>query len=626
MDLIGKNLGNRYQIMEKLGGGGMAVVYRARCCYLQRDVTIKVLRPEYYGDEDFVERFRREAQAVASLSHPNIVNVYDVGQEDNIHYIVMEYVEGKNLKEIIRERGPLPVEEAVDIARQICEGLEHAHEHNIIHRDIKPHNILITKTGRVKVTDFGIARAATAATVTQTGTIVGSVHYFSPEQAKGEAIGLRSDIYSVGVVLYEMLTGKLPFEGDTPIAIILKQVQEEPEAPAKLNPAVTPELEKVVLRAMAKNPDYRYQSAREMAQDLKTVLSGQIGEATRNLDDEFATRVLPISALEQKPRIIRGDKEEPRAEKQDRRWLWVIVAVALLGILSGGFFTFLKGKEVRMPDLIGKPKEIAEQDLKERGLKMVVEGEQFSPDIPAGAVMWQSEEARKMIKEGREIRVIISKGIQKVKVPALKGQDRDQVTVTLDNTDLILGTVTPEYSDEVSEGFVSRQEPEAGEQVEKGSAVNIWISKGPEPKKIAVPDVTKITAEEAVKKLQDAGLKADENFNYQSSEAEFEGYVIGQDPAANTEVEEGTMVKLTVSQGPGPAEKRASFTVTLPADGQVHTLSAMVYDRRDPGGRKEFEGQYQGGEAIAVEVKFYGSGNVQFFLDGNPFGEKKALQ
>ncbi|MHB8170050.1 MAG: Stk1 family PASTA domain-containing Ser/Thr kinase [Thermincolia bacterium] len=626
MDLIGKNIGNRYQIMEKLGGGGMAVVYRARCCYLQRDVTIKVLRPEYYGDEDFVERFRREAQAVASLSHPNIVNVYDVGQEDNIHYIVMEYVEGKNLKEVIRERGPLPIEEAVDIARQICEGLDHAHEHKIVHRDIKPHNILITKTGRVKVTDFGIARAATAATVTQTGTIVGSVHYFSPEQAKGDGTGHRSDIYSVGVVLYEMLTGSLPFEGDTPISIILKQVQADPEPPSKLNPAVTPELEKVVLRAMAKNADYRYQTAGEMAQDLKTVLSGKIGEATRNIDEEFATRVLPISTLDLKPRVIRADKDEPKEEKKDRRWLWAVVAVLLLGLFGGGFVAYMQGSEVTMPNVVGMPKDEAQRTLEQAGLKMVVEREEYSSDYQAGTVTWQSETPRKTIKEGREIKVVLSKGEQRIKVPALKGQDRERAAVTLDNTGLIQGTVNEEYSDEVSEGYVTRQEPEADNEVSKGSAVNIWLSKGPEPKKIMVPDVLRLSTDDAINKLKANGLKVDENFTYESSNTEFEGTVIDQDPDANIEVREGSTIKLKVSQGPGPGEKKATFNIPLSPDGQVHTLTAMVYDSKDPSGRKEREGQYQGGETVALEVTYYGTGQVQFLVDGKPYGEKQPLQ
>ncbi len=613
--------------MEKLGGGGMAVVYRARCCFLQRDVTIKVLRPEYYGDEDFVERFRREAQAVASLSHPNIVNVYDVGQEDNIHYIVMEYVEGKNLKEVIRERGPLPIEEAVDIAHQICEGLDHAHEHNIIHRDIKPHNILITKTGRVKVTDFGIARAATAATVTQTGTIVGSVHYFSPEQAKGEGTGHRSDIYSVGVVLYEMLTGKLAFEGDTPISVILKQVQADPEHPSKLNPAVTPELEKVVLRAMAKNPDYRYQTAGEMAQDLKTVLFGKIGEATRNIDDEFATRVLPISTLDQKPRVIRADKDEPReGMKKDRRWVWAMVAVLLLGLLGGGFVAFMQGTEVSMPNVVGMSKEDAERTLDEKDLTMVVDREEYSSEYDAGIVTWQSESPRKTIKAGREIRVVISKGEEKIPVPALKGQDRDQAEVMLKNKGLDVGSVGDEYSDIVSEGYVARQEPEANAEVAKGSKVNIWLSKGPEPKKVIVPEVVKNSTEDAINKLKAAGLKVDENFTYQPSDTEYEGTVIDQDPDANTEVQEGSTVKLTVSQGPGPGEKQTSIPVPLTPEGQIFNLTAIVYDSKDPGGRKEYEAQESGGRTVAIPITYYGTGYVEVLIDGKPNGEKVVLQ
>ncbi|HHW43609.1 MAG TPA: Stk1 family PASTA domain-containing Ser/Thr kinase, partial [Desulfotomaculum sp.] len=291
--MIGKQLGNRYEILEQLGGGGMAIVYKGRDTFLNRLVTIKMLRPEFSSDQDFTRRFRREAQAVASLSHPHIVSIYDVGQEEGVQYLVMEYVDGEDLKTLIRREGALDAERAVQIALQVLEALEHAHENNIVHRDIKPHNILLTKSGRAKLTDFGIAREATAATVTQTDTIVGSVHYLSPEQARGEVAGPKSDIYSLGVVLYEMLTGTVPFAGDSPISVAIKHIQEEPEPPSRRNPAIPPALEQVVLRALAKNPGQRFASAREMAIHLEDIFRGNAEEATRFIPvDEMATRVI----------------------------------------------------------------------------------------------------------------------------------------------------------------------------------------------------------------------------------------------------------------------------------------------------------------------------------------------
>ncbi|MCL6581740.1 MAG: Stk1 family PASTA domain-containing Ser/Thr kinase, partial [Firmicutes bacterium] len=277
MNLLGVVLGGRYEILEKLGAGGMAVVYRAVDTLLQRPVTVKVLRSELAGDEAVVKRFRREAQSAASLSHPNVVGVYDVGRQDDVHYIVMEYVEGKSLKDIIAERGPLPAEEALRIARQICEALRHAHGHHIIHRDVKPHNVLITPEGRAKVTDFGIAGAATTSTVTYPGVLLGTVYYFSPEQAQGKYGDERSDLYALGVVLYEMLTGRVPFEGESPVSVALKQIREEPRPLRELNPRVPPAAERVVLRAMAKAPELRYQSAAEMLKDLDA-LQRQLAE------------------------------------------------------------------------------------------------------------------------------------------------------------------------------------------------------------------------------------------------------------------------------------------------------------------------------------------------------------
>lgn len=312
--MIGHELGGRYQVIERIGGGGMALVYRAHDILLNRNVAIKVLRNQFVHDEEFIRRFRREAQSAASLSHPNVVSIYDVGQEDEVHYIVMEYIEGKNLNEIIKERAPMQVDESVRIASQICDALDHAHMNQIIHRDIKPHNILIGRNGRVKVTDFGIARAVTSTTITQTGSVVGSVHYFSPEHAKGVTTGEKSDLYSLGIVLYQMLTGVLPFLGESPISVALKHLQEEFEEPRLLNPLIPQSVENVILKSMRKNPEERYQSAKQMLQDLETcLLPERRSEAKMQFqddDDEDRTRIIPAIKPLQRGLSSRGGGDE----------------------------------------------------------------------------------------------------------------------------------------------------------------------------------------------------------------------------------------------------------------------------------------------------------------------------
>ncbi|MED5020205.1 Stk1 family PASTA domain-containing Ser/Thr kinase, partial [Paenibacillus chibensis] len=321
--MIGHELGGRYEIIERIGGGGMALVYKAHDLLLGRNVAVKVLRQQFVHDEEFIRRFRREAQSAASLSHPNVVSIYDVGQEDEVHYIVMEYVEGHNLNEIIKERAPLQVDEAVRIASQICDALDHAHQNQIIHRDIKPHNILIGRNGRVKVTDFGIARAVTSTTITQTGSVVGSVHYFSPEHAKGVVTGEKSDLYSLGIVLYQMLTAQLPFLGESPISVALKHLQEEFEEPRKMNPLIPQSVENIILKSMRKNPQERYQSAKEMLHDLDTcLLPERRNERKMNfmdLDDEDRTRVIPAIKPQQIGAVpVRSRPAAPATEEEER--------------------------------------------------------------------------------------------------------------------------------------------------------------------------------------------------------------------------------------------------------------------------------------------------------------------
>ena len=295
MNLIGKMLDNRYEILEKIGSGGMATVFKAKDKVLNRFVAIKVLRDEFTTDSEFIKRFKSEAQAAASLNHANIVSIYDVKNEDTLYYIVMELIQGKTLKEIINEEGALPCKWSIDIAMQICSALEMAHKHDIIHRDIKPHNIIITEDGVAKVTDFGIAKAVSNSTITAFGTTIGSVHYFSPEHARGGFTDAKSDIYSLGVVLYEMLTGKVPFDADTPVSVALKQVQEEPTEPIKINPDIPQNVNDIIMKAMEKEPSLRYQSAKEMNKDLKQALTNPSAKiADKGTIEDLPTQNVPI--------------------------------------------------------------------------------------------------------------------------------------------------------------------------------------------------------------------------------------------------------------------------------------------------------------------------------------------
>lgn len=601
----------------------MALVYKGRDTLLNRQVTVKLLRPEYTCDEEFVARFRREAQAVAKLSHPNIVSVYDVGHEGDTHYIVMEYVEGKNLKEVIREEGILPVNRAVDIARQICEGLDHAHENGIVHRDIKPHNILVTPIGRVKVTDFGIARAVTSVTVTQAGTIVGSVHYFSPEQAKGEHTGARSDIYSVGVVLYEMVTGQVPFQGDSPIGVALKHIQEQPPAPAGLNRNISPELEKVILRAMEKDITLRYQTAGDMARDLRTVLHGQISDETRYFDeDEFATRVLTA------PRIIRKEKDEEEAEefparrrKKVRPMAKAVIAVLILGLLAGLAsmgYSYLNVPEVAVPNLKEATLDSAMNTLTGLGLKFKIERVNH-PTAPEDTVISQNPEPETKVKEGYTVNLTVSKGPQYVTMPDVRKKELTAATIQLENEGFKVETEEV-YSDEVTKGSVAEQDPEANTQVISGSTVTLKISKGREPKYVTVPDLRGKTLDEARKLLSDVNLKLTEPVNQAQSNEYPPNTVMAQQPEPQANLQEGEGVQVTVSTGPGPQAKSADVSVELPEDNLTHQVKILVTDIT--GTRTVYDRTHNAGDEFTLPVTYYGQAKIQVLVDGKKIRER----
>jgi serine/threonine-protein kinase len=436
--VTGTFLANRYRIGERIGGGGMALVYRARDEQLGRDVAVKVLRGQFGTDEEFIRRFRREAQNAASLSHPNVVQIFDVGRDDDQYFIVMELVEGQTLKELIQRQGPLPIAEAVRISAEILGALEHAHTNRIVHRDIKPHNILISRDGHAKVTDFGIARATTTDTVTHTGSIMGSAHYFSPEQANGQPTGEKSDIYSMGIVLYEMLTGTVPFTGDRPTTVALKHIRDRVVPATQLNSEVPVELDEIILRALEKEPEDRYPSAAAMRQALEQFAEDHAAGRTHMPSGDFPTMDLRAMRRHKPRRLAERADEEQEDEPQGRSrvWLWVaVIALLVVGVVGGGLYAlvrFTEVPEVKVPDLKGMDFTQAQDEL--RSLKLVPRVlNQTNNDVPAERVIDTEPPGNTMVKVGRDIVLKVSRGPDQKALPDVRNRHVDEARALLES-------------------------------------------------------------------------------------------------------------------------------------------------------------------------------------------------
>ncbi len=626
--MIGRLVGKRYRIRDRLGGGGTAVVYLAQDELLERRVAVKVLHGQAAWDEEFVRRFRREAQAAAGLSHPNIVSIYDVGQEDDLHFIVMEYVPGTNLKALIKEQGRLAPARALTFAAQVCDALQHAHRHRIVHRDIKPHNILIDGEGRVKVADFGIARAVTSATVTQPGTIVGSVQYFSPEQARGGITTERSDLYSLGVVLYEMLTGQVPFSGDGPITIALKHVQEPVRPPRELVPGLPREVERIVLRALRKSQRERYASAAEMKADINAALATLPAQARRAPGAEAPPAGLEAPAAEVLARQ-RGEPEglpqrnEPPTEVVDtmprsapvrrrRRWVRPALWLAFLALLGVGIgyavnlaLDWLEVPEVRVPRVVGLPAAEASRLLEEAGLKGSVVGQQHSDEYPVGVVMHQEPAPDEVVRTGRTISLVLSYGPRMVEVPDVVNQPLRQAEILLEAAGLTRVQEVSRYHETVPEGYVINQAPGAGALVRVDTVVQLEVSLGPEPRSVAVPRLVGLTLAEARERLGGADL-VEGGLTEEASVAP-KGTVIDQDPPAETVVVAGSPVRLVVSAGGGPAGvKQAVLSFRVPGTPQeaVDVRVTLATDGGEP--RVIYQQTHRGGELVRQLVTWEG--------------------
>ena len=571
-------LGDRYELLEKIGEGGMSEVYKAKCHKLNRFVAVKILKKQFADNKEISQKFKREATAIANLSDANIVNVLDVGTQDDIDYIVMEYVSGKTLKELINYSGKLTYNTTIKIALQIAKALDCAHRNNIIHRDIKPQNILVTETGEVKVTDFGIAKSTDSQTITNTTSIIGSAHYLSPEQAKGTYIDFRSDIYSFGIVLYEMVTGRLPFEGESPVTVALKHLQEEPVPPKNINSAIPDSLNKLILKAIEKEPIKRYQNAKEIIQDLQKIQENPdviIGDSFSNRDNDSTIIMAPINSINtsntSKISKVEDDYDEDdedfdddydeddfededniQKKKKNKNGLkkvlisiGIIVVILVLG--SMGFFLadgIGSNKEVEVPNIVGKLTDDVKTQIENLGLKLEVKSTKKS-DEQENTILETDPKAGTKVKKGSTISVIVSAGEEQVPMPDFRNYERTDIEKTLKSKEFTNYTITEQYNDSVESGYFIRQSPSEGTMISKKTSIEIVVSKGPETKYIDVADVTGKTLDEAKKALNGLNVKVSEQ---ETNKKDEDGIVLSQDDNVGKKLQEGATVALTVGK------------------------------------------------------------------------------
>jgi beta-lactam-binding protein with PASTA domain/serine/threonine protein kinase len=575
--LINTLFDDRYRILRKLGSGGMANVYLAEDEDLGRRVAIKILNERYAEDDLFIERFRREAKSAAGLSHPNIVSIYDRGEAEGTYYIAMEVIEGRSLKELILTRGALPISTAISYEKQLLEAIGFAHRHGIIHRDIKPHNVLVSadqqakaNEPRLKVTDFGIARQS-ASQMTEAGSIMGTAQYLSPEQARGAPVTAASDLYSAGIVLYEMLTGKVPFTGDSAVEIAMKHVNEVPAPPSSLRPEIPFELDQIVLRALAKDPGDRYQTAEEFIEDLDreeaglplsratataatALLAGSAtGEATELLS-ESPTRVVttpPPPSTPRRPPDYPPPSRYDEPPKRRRRWVpWLLVALLIAGAVAAGWWAYNQIQDqleesapVGVPLVEGIPEELAVQRIEDAGLEAEVQ-RRPSTEIDEGVVIEQSPREGTQVVQGSPVEITVSSGPRQVEVPGLIGLTYPEAVDALNEVGL-----EPRRIDVFSErppGQVTNQNPREGQRVDEGTEVEVRVSRG--VRQVEVPDVLGQSESSARGELESAGLEV--AVTEAPSDTTSEGLVSAQSPGPGTGVDVGATVQITISTGP----------------------------------------------------------------------------
>lgn len=567
-----RTLGRRYRLIEKIGDGGMAVVYKAQDEVLGRTVAVKIMHPQYASDPSWAARFRQEAQAAANLQSPYIVNIYDWGRDGETYYIVMEYVRGIDLKAGIEQRGAIDPRKVAEIGSQVCAALSVAHGYDIIHRDIKPHNIMVQGDGNAKVMDFGIARAGNSS-MTQTGSVLGTAHYVSPEQAQGLTLTSASDIYSLGVVLYEAATGKVPFDAPDAVSVALKQVNEQPVPPRRLNPKIEPAFESIILKAMAKKPSDRFETAEEMRAALNAYLAGRpvpvtagatavippVGGGTQGVSASTTSVMPAVGAGTQvagwdDDRVVGAPIRQPVPERRPR-WPWivaaalVVLAVALGTAWATGLFG---GGGVAVPDVVGMTREDAELEIVSAGFKVGEVTEEFDKDVAKGTVISQDPMPPAKADEGAEVNLVVSLGQETGTVPDVVGKSEAEAFRILKDAGFDPQPAPQEYSDEVQAGLVISQHPEAASEAEKGSTVNYTVSKGTEV--IGIPNVVGKTEAEATAALTAAEFEVVVKSEF--SDSVETGKVISQSPSAGVTANKGSAVTITVSKG--------SSTISVP--------------------------------------------------------------
>ena len=600
-------LDHRYQLLERIGGGGMAEVYLAEDTLLTRRVAVKILRSQYTGDEDFVARFRQEARAAARLSHPNIVSIFDVGCEADRHYIVMEYVAGETLKDLIKRDGPLSPVRAAEIAAQVTAALKQAHENNIVHCDIKPHNILLGRDGNAKVTDFGIARAVSSQTTTQVAGVLGSVQYLSPEQARGYGVDAQSDIYSLGVVLYEMLSGEPPFDGPSAISIAMKHLQEEPRPLAELAPTTPLALITLVEKAMAKKPQERFATAQSMSQSLEALIRQlNSGEAIHQVEP-VKSGPIKNQNKNDRPVFLTRLRNTPK-------WVWGILALLLFSFVLGQFLAdggLAGGKEVMVQDVIGKPAETARSLLTNDNLKVQIT-EAFDERVAAGYVISQQPKGGQVVKERRSVQIVVSKGPDITSIPDLKGLARREGEARIRSAGLKVGIVGEEYSAQAPVDTIISQNPRPPGQIAKGVLIDFVISKGKSPQQITVPNFLGESMQSVLARLEVLRLKVG-TIRETSTSRFAPGMISGQAPAPGSSVYEGTNVDLEVARSDAGIPKRARIQFVVP-DGPIRqSCRIIVIDAN--GERVAYENVHKPGDRVEKVVEGTGQMTVRAIVN-----------
>ena len=663
----GKILNNRYKIIKEIGRGGMAIVYSARDTLLERRVALKMLRPEYKSDDEFIDKFRQEARAVARLSHPNVVSIYDIVVDEERIYLVMEMVEGKNLKDLIEEKSKLSIAESLEIARQIAAALSVAHGNQIVHCDIKPHNIILNDDMEVKVTDFGIARAVSNSTVRVTETVVGSAHYFSPEQAKGGEIKAYSDIYSLGVVLYEMTTGELPFHGDSPISVALKHIQQQPVEPAQINKDIPDEVNSLIMKAIAKEPADRFQDAYEIREQITYCLKNLKKDSEKSSKkDKFnadETKVMKKSDFSffnnsKDENITEPENNEDQAETEDNKsefhkkkelkdnfsskenfkkekndkktnkeknklkspLFLTAAAIIFILLLFGGVILFFNQYTnvpiVQVPDIEGEQLAEAKKLASEVGLNLVESEERvFSEEVEADHIVSQQPTAGERIKQSRPLNITVSKGPQLIEIPDFSGNSLRESLLELDNLSLKSGDI--QYIFRLSEdpGTVINQIPAAGAEVEKGSEVTLFVSRGERDISVRMPDLTGLTQSEAFDLLREKGLNIGQ-VSVENSIRFADGQVISQSVKAGEYLPRGIAVDFVISKGTESAEQKDFHLnrISVNVSGTNRRDVKIVVEDKN-GEDQVYQAVHEPGDNIIRDIRSQGETEIRIYFD-----------